>query len=116
MRRGTARAGSGSRHETLPRPFAINEALEAMPEDFAIRGLLMDHRKEVYNMLYGDFDKQTAWRVGTKDGEEKARIEIARNLIREGLTSAERISRLVDMPVNEVERLAGRLKVTLPLQ
>ena len=72
----------------------------------------MDHRKEVYNMLYGDFDKQTAWRVGAED----ARIEIARNLIREGLTSAERISRLVDMPVNEVERLAGRLKVTLPLQ
>ena len=86
-----------------------------MPEDFVIRGLLMDHRKEVYNMLYGDFDKQTALRVGTKEGEEKARIKFATKLIRRGQDSAEDISDLVDMPVNEVERLAGRLKATLPL-
>ena len=90
---------------------AINEALEAMPDDFVIRGLLMDHRKEVYNMLYGDFDKQTALRVGAKD----ACIKIATKLIRRGQDSAEDISDLVDMPVNEVERLAGKLKVTLPL-
>ena len=94
---------------------AINEALEAMPEDFVIRGLLMDHRKEVYNMLYGDFDKQTAWRVGTKEGEEKACSKIATNLIRRGQDSAEEISDLVDMPLYEVERLAGKLGATLPI-
>jgi hypothetical protein len=90
---------------------AINEALEAMPEDFVIRGLLMDHRKEVYNMLYGDFDKQTALRVGAED----ARIEFATKLIRRGQDSAEEISGLVDMPIDEVKRLAGKLKATLPL-
>ena len=71
----------------------------------------MDHRKEVYNMLYGDFDKQTALRVGAED----ARIKFATNLIRRGQDSAEDISGLVDMPVDEVERLAGKLKATLPL-
>jgi hypothetical protein len=91
---------------------AINEALEAMPEGFVIRGLLMDHRKEVYNMLYEDSDKQVMRRVGAED----ARIEIATNLIREGLTSAERISSLVGMPLDEVVRLAGELGATLPLQ
>ena len=75
----------------------------------------MDHRKEVYNMLYGDFDKQTALRVGTKDGEEKARIEIATNLIRRGRDGAEEISDLVGMPLDEVVRLAGELGATLPL-
>ena len=82
-----------------------------MPGDFAVRGLLTDHRREVYNMLYEDFDKQVMRWVGAED----ARIEIATNLIREGLTSAERISSLVGMPLDEVERLAGELGATLPL-
>jgi hypothetical protein len=83
-----------------------------MPGDFATRSFLMDHRGEVYNMLYEDFDKQVMRRVGAED----ARIEIATNLIREGLTSAERISSLVGMPLDEVVRLAGELGATLPLQ
>jgi len=98
-----------------------------MPEDFAVRGLLTDHRREVYNMLYEDFDKQAAWRAGAEDGKEEgieigkvqarreASVEFATNLIREGLTSAERISSLVGMPLDEVERLAGELWATLPL-
>jgi len=95
---------------------AINGALDAMPGDFAIRGLLTDHRREVYNMLYEDFDKQVMRWVGVDEGREQARIEIATNLIREGLTSAERISSLVGMPLDEVVRLAGELGVALPLQ
>ena len=83
----------------------------------------MDHRGEVYNMLYEDFDKQAAWRAGAEDGKEEgieigkeqAHVEFATNLIREGLTSAERISSLVGMPLDEVERLAGELGATLPL-
>ena len=106
-----------------------------MPGDFAVRGLLTDHRREVYNMLYEDFDKQAAWRAGAEDGKEEgieigkevgieigkvqarreASVEFATNLIREGLTSAERISSLVGMPLDEVERLAGELGATLPL-
>ena len=82
-----------------------------MPGDFATRSFLTDHRGEVYNMLYEDFDKQVMRRVGAED----ARIEIATNLIREGLTSAERISSLVGMPLDEVVRLAGELGATLPL-
>jgi flagellar biosynthesis/type III secretory pathway protein FliH len=119
---------------------AINGALDAMPGDFATRSFLMDHRGEVYNMLYEDFDKQAAWRAGAEDGKEEgiemgkeegieigkeegieigreqAHVEIATNLIREGLTSAERISSLVGMPLDEVVRLAGELGATLPLQ
>ena len=110
---------------------AINGALDAMPGDFATRSFLMDHRGEVYNMLYEDFDKQAAWRAGAEDGKEEgieigkeegieigreqAHVEIATNLIREGLTSAERISSLVGMPLDEVVRLAGELGATLPL-
>ena len=75
----------------------------------------MDHRKEVYNMLYGDFDKQVMRWVGVEEGREQAHVEIATNLIREGLTSAERISSLVGMPLDEVVRLAGELGATLPL-
>ena len=102
-----------------------------MPGDFATRNFLMDHRGEVYNMLYEDFDKQAAWRAGAEDGKEEgieigkeegieigreqAHVEIATNLIREGLTSAERISSLVGMPLDEVVRLAGELGATLPL-
>ena len=94
---------------------AINGALDAMPEDFAIRGLLMDHRREVYNMLYEDFDKQVMRRVGVEEGREQAHVEIATNLIRRGRDGAEEISDLVGMPLDEVVRLAGELGATLPL-
>ena len=95
---------------------AIDEALDAMPGDFVTRDFLMDHRREVFDMLYEDFDAQVVWRGGYEGGVKETRIEIVTNLIRRGRDSAEEISDATGVPVDEVERLAEELGATLPRQ
>ena len=94
----------------------------------------MEHRMEVFSMLYEDFNAQVVWQggfeggmdegleKGMKEGLEKGmkmgadnkELAIVSNLIRRGHDSAEEISDITDMPVDEVKRLAEELGVALP--
>ena len=106
--------------------FSINRALDAMPEDFVIWSFLMEHRMEVFSMLYEDFNAQVVWQGGFEGGMDKGlekgmkmgadnkELAIVSNLIRRGHDSAEEISDITDMPVDEVKRLAEELGVALP--
>jgi len=93
--------------ENIENPFttAINRSIK--------NGVLSEYLKrkstEVHNMLFGEYDYETDIRVQRReafeDGVEQAKIETAKNLLKEGL-SVEQIARCTNLSLEKVQELA----------
>ena len=82
-------------------------------------GVLVDYLRrkgtEVENMFFGEYDyatdvavqREEAWEIGVAEGEHRAKLETARNLLASGIALPEQIASLVGLPVQDVLQLAS---------
>ena len=87
---------------------AIKEALKYCVEHDILKEYLEKHETDVINMLYTEWNWDTALEVAREEafeeGEEKASIKIARNLLVRGSTS-EFVSEITGLSLDEIAKL-----------
>lgn len=100
---------------------AIDMALDRMPEQFEIRRLLLDHKREVTDMLLEEYDEEREWAMIKKDlkkameadvrkeVEEKVRKEMGEQLRKE---SEDKLRRETEEKLQQeaVARIKDKLK------
>ena len=90
----------------------LNEVVDFMEKFSSIEEELMYVNKEEEERRLKNLDVNIAHKEGKLEGELASKKETIKNSINLGLT-LEQVSKLVDMPIDEVEKIQNELKVTL---
>lgn len=96
---------------------AVSLAIDEMPDEFLLKGFLMAHRAEVKGMFLTEYDEEKTLRQereeGREDGREERTLEIVRNMLKEGIGPVSLISRISNLPEDEIRKLAAALGIVI---
>ena len=87
---------------------SVKLAIEAMPDDFVIKGFLKGHMKEVEGMLDTEYNeaevKELFKEEGREEGRENRDKEMISSMLRNGKT-AEEIANFCGYPLEQVKKV-----------
>ncbi|MCL2704949.1 MAG: Rpn family recombination-promoting nuclease/putative transposase [Spirochaetaceae bacterium] len=88
---------------------SLKSAIKYCIENNILRDFLKRHSSEVYNMLFGEWDfekeKAVAIREAREEGHDSASLEIAKNLLAEGLTP-EFVKKTTGLDLETIQKLS----------
>ena len=86
---------------------AVDETLEAMPDDFVIKPFLMAHKAEVRDMLLTEYNEAEAMELFREDGRAEGRAEsVAGVMANLGLTAEQALDAIGIAPEERAQVLA----------
>jgi hypothetical protein len=88
-------------------------AIDEMPDEFLLKGFLMAHRAEVKGMFLTEYDEEKTLRQEREEGREEIRLEVAGNMLKEGIGPVSLISRISNLPEDEIRKLAAALGIVI---
>jgi len=87
---------------------AINLAVEYCKKKDILKKYLQEHSSEVFNMIFGEYDRETDIAVNRKEarseGLEEGKLLIAKNLLVEG-SSPEFVQKVTGLPPEKIKNL-----------
>jgi len=91
---------------------AVNLAVEYCKKKNILKEYLQEHCSEVYNMIFGEYDREMditvnrreAWEDGRVEGREEGKLLIAKNLLNKGSTP-EFVYEVTGLPPEKINKL-----------
>ena len=83
---------------------AMKKAIDIAIEKGILKEFLIRHSAEVRNMLTLEYNKEVAKRVEREEAREEVRAELIKSCLRK-ITSCEAVAEMLDLPLEEVQRV-----------